>query len=62
LGSLNSDWENDDKISPLVLYVKRDPKLCLIEFSFVPDCYERKLDKTILKENWSVILKNTYFF
>lgn len=52
LGTLNPDWKEQNKLSPLAIYTKADTNSDLIEFLFTPECYHRKSDKTVLKDNW----------
>ena len=52
LGTKNPKWEEQNKISPLTIFAKETPKDIIIEFLFSPDCYERKDDKTKLKDDW----------
>jgi hypothetical protein len=54
-GALNINWKEDDKISPLTLYTKQGNGKSLVELLFHPECYERKLKKTALKNNWPEI-------
>ncbi len=50
--TLNPKWKEEDKLSPLVIYSKGEPKSYFIEFLFIPECYERKSNKTTLRNNW----------
>ncbi len=52
MGTKNPKWEEQNKVSPLTIFTKETPKDIVIEFLFSPDCYERKEDKTKLKEDW----------
>ena len=55
LGALNQNWKEQNKLSPLSIYTKEDFSSYLVEFLFTPNCYERKSDKTILRDNWDEI-------
>lgn len=52
LGTLNPQWKEQNKLSPLIIYTKEDLNSYLVEFSFTPLCYGRKSGKTILKDDW----------
>lgn len=52
LGTLNPDWKEQNKLSPLSIYKREDDHFYLVEFLFTPLCYERISDKTILKRDW----------
>lgn len=52
MGAKNPNWEEQNKVSPLTFFTKETPKDIIFEFLFSPDCYERKDDKTKLKEDW----------
>lgn len=57
-GTKNPDWERQSKLSPLTIFTKEDFKSFLVEFLFTPECYQRKSNKTILREDWLEIFKN----
>ena len=57
LGTLNPDWKEQNKLSPLCVYTKEDFKSYLVELSFSPQCYERKEGKTKLRSNWLEIFQ-----
>jgi DNA-directed RNA polymerase specialized sigma54-like protein len=59
LGTLNPDWKEQNKLSPLTMYTREDLNSYLIEFLFTPECYERKADKTTLKDDWLEIFRST---
>ena len=52
LGTKNPEWEKQNKISPLTIFIQEKIDQIIIEFLFSPDCYERIENKTVLKENW----------
>ncbi|HSC52132.1 MAG TPA: hypothetical protein VLC98_00815 [Phnomibacter sp.] len=52
IGTLNPDWEKQNKLSPLTIFTHESKDSYLIEFLFTPLCYERTSDKTVLKNNW----------
>ena len=54
-----SDYERQHKFSPLTITAGEEVNKYIIEFFFTPECYERKLNKTILRENWSEIFKKS---
>lgn len=56
--ALNPSWKETGKLSPLTIYSKKDSNSTLVEFIFIPFCYKRIADKTVLKENWHDILIN----
>lgn len=58
LGSLNDEWRTDSKVSPLFIFTREKATEYFIEFLFNPECYERKSDKTLLRDNWLDIFHN----
>jgi hypothetical protein len=63
-GSLNPKWNKPSSlppllnfVSPLFIFTQESDKGFTTEFWFVPECYERKDKKTILKEDWLEILQ-----
>lgn len=57
-GSFNHEWKIDSKISPLFIFTEESSNEYFIEYLFAPECYERKSEKTTLKENWLDIFIN----
>ena len=52
LGTQNPKWKEQNKLSPLTIYTKQDSNSYVVELLFTPICYERIINKTVLKENW----------
>lgn len=49
---LNSNWKQDNCLSPLQIYLREEAGSYLIEVVFLPLCYERLNNKTVKKDNW----------
>lgn len=57
IGTLNDKWKRENKLSPLTIFTRDDSNFLLVEFLFTPMCYERKSNKTNLKDNWNEIFR-----
>ena len=58
LGTLNPNWREDKKLSPLTIFTRVNEKSFFLELIFCPECYERKSNKTTLKEDWLEIFRH----
>lgn len=58
LGGFNHEWRTDSKVSPLFIFTRESSNEYFIEFLLNPECYERKSDKTTLRDNWLDIFIN----
>jgi hypothetical protein len=60
-GTYNPDWEKQHRVSPLTIFKTiakgKGREYYAIEYWLVAECFERKGNKTILKENWKEIFK-----
>jgi hypothetical protein len=60
-GTYNPDWEKQHRISPLIIFKtifkEKGQEYYVIEYSLVAECFQRKGDKTILKEGWKEIFR-----
>ena len=57
----NPDWEKQHRISPLTIVKtmikEKGKEYYVIEYCLTAECYQRKTDKTMLKEDWKEIFK-----
>jgi len=60
-GTYNPDWEKQHRISPLIIVKtinrEKGKDFYIIEFSLNAECYQRKIDKTFLREDWKEIFR-----
>ncbi|MEO6838611.1 MAG: hypothetical protein ABI261_08275 [Ginsengibacter sp.] len=58
-GTYNPNWEKQHKLSPLTITSaiirEKGKDFFILEFDLTAECYERKSDKTFLKEDWQEI-------
>ena len=58
-GTYNPNWEEQHKLSPLTITSaiirEKGKDFFILEFDLTAECYERKSDKTFLREDWQEI-------
>jgi hypothetical protein len=60
-GTYNPDWEKQHRVSPLTIFrtvaKQKGQEYYAIEYWLVAECFERKDNKTMLKENWKDLFR-----